>query len=107
MGLMIKEIIILFMYTIGINLLLVGFANLGSSISCPDIYNANLNTTFNTSEISSGVTSNPISMTNMVRTIIQLVTNSCSGIPYVLVLLFEVPIIIGFAYIIRGFIGAT
>jgi len=107
MGLMIKEIIILFIYMIGINFVLVGFANLGSGISCPDLYQVSLNTSYNASEISSGVTSNPISMTNMVRTVIQLVTNSCIGIPYVLVLLFEVPILIGFAYIIRGFIGAT
>lgn len=90
-----------------INFILTGFASFNSGISCPNIYSNAISTSYNQSEINTGVSSNPISLVNMLVTVVNLVTNQCEGIPYILVLICEVPILIGFAYIVRGFIGAT
>lgn len=107
MGLMIKEILILFIYTICINLVLTGFANLNSGISCPNVYSYSSSVSLNETEFETGVSSNPITLTNTVITTINLITNQCEGIPYILVLIFELPVLIGFLYIARSFIGAT
>lgn len=101
MSLMVKEILILLIYSIGINLVLLGFANLGSGTLCSNLYGSTYNTTYNISD------TNNVQLGKNSASIIDLALGRCSGIPQFLVLLFELPIIVGLLYLIRGFIGAT
>lgn len=108
MGLMVKEIIIVTIYTIGINLILSSLSTSVGGVSCPNVYDlSNQDVSLNETELQSGISSNPVTMISSVVTIFNLITNQCTGIPYILVLICELPILIGILYIVRGFIGAT
>jgi len=115
MGLDIKAIIVLFVYGISINLILANLAYTFTSITCPieyygsNEYDPSFNSTssFNSTDLPDQITSNPLNLVNMVITVVNLVTDSCTGIPYILIMIFEIPIFIAFAYVVRGFIGAT
>lgn len=101
MSLMVKEIIILLMYAIGINLVLLGFANLGSGNICANLYQPTYNKTYNSSDTSNA------ELGRNSASIIDLALGRCDGLPQFIVLIFELPIIVGLLYLIRGFIGAT
>jgi len=92
-----KGMIVLVAYAIGINLVLVSFANLNIGISCPELiesYN------FTSSTNSTELTSNSAS-------ILDIALNRCSGVPSWIFWVLELPVILGLLYIIRAFIGAT
>jgi len=101
MSLNINQIIILLVYSIGINLVLVSFANMGIGIECNSLDNYQFNQTYNLTE------ENNSEIKQSSASIIDLALGRCNGIPYWLFLIFELPIIVGLLYIIRGFVGAT
>ena len=92
--------VVLIIYSISINLILLQFANMGIGISCENLqqsYNTSYNETdFDSSELKQSSAS-----------IVDLALGRCQGLPYWLVLVFELPIIVGLLYIIRGFFGVT
>jgi hypothetical protein len=92
-----KGLIVLVAYAIGINLLLVSFANLNVGVSCPNLSKfVNATATVNQSEITYNSAS-----------IIDIALNRCSGLPSWIFWVMEVPVILGLLYIVRAFIGAT
>jgi hypothetical protein len=99
------DVIFLIAYAIGINLLLISFANLSIGISCGNLQ-TKYNSTFAVNESdttgivsSSGVTG--------IRLITSWALGRCSGLPSWIVWLFEIPVVIGLLYVVRSFIGAT
>lgn len=101
MSLQIKEIIILLMYAIGINLVLVQFANMGTGIVCNPLYDSSYNSTYNLTDTGN------TQIKQSSASIVDLALGRCDGLPAILVWVFELPIIVGLLYIVRGFIGAT
>ena len=101
MSLNINQIIVLLVYSFGINLVLVSFANMGIGIECNSLDNYQFNQTYNLTE------ENNSEIKQSSASIIDLALGRCNGIPYWLFLIFELPIIVGLLYIIRGFVGAT
>lgn len=101
MSLNIKHMIILLVYAIGINLVLISFANMGIGINCSNIEDMDYNQTYNLTE------DNNTDIKQSSASIVDLALGRCEGIPYWLFMIFELPIIVGLLYIIRGFIGAT
>jgi hypothetical protein len=92
-----KGLMVLVAYAIGINLLLVSFANLNVGVSCPSLSKF-ANTT---------ATTNQTELTYNSASIIDIALNRCSGVPSWIFWIFEVPVILGLLYIIRAYIGAT
>ena len=107
MSLNINQIIVLLVYSFGINLVLVSFANMGIGIECNSLDNYQFNQTYNQTELEQGINSNPITLINSVRIMVDLALGRCDGIPYWLFLVLELPIIVGLLYVLRGFVGAT
>lgn len=97
MTMSLKGMIVLVAYAIGINLVLISFANLNIGISCPELVESyNATGSLNATELSSSSAS-----------IIDIALNRCSGVPSWLFWVLELPVILGLLYIIRAFIGAT
>lgn len=84
-----REIIILLMVTLGINYALVQLASLGIGITCP-----NLQTTYGiyNENITSG--NHSYSENFGFRDIINMATGRCENLPFVLVLLIELPLLV-------------
>lgn len=102
MSLDIKSTILTVAYAIGINLILVSFANWGIGFSCENVqYQQQQLTDSNYTDI------NDPSSVEFRASVWDIIFNRCEDLPTVVWLIFEVPILIGVAYIIRGFIGAT
>jgi len=91
MGISVTAIVILLMYSIGINVILLELAKVGVGVNCP-----NLSTSYNTTNQSWGW-----------GDITDLALGRCEGLPFVLVALLELPVIAGLFYVIRAFAGAT
>jgi len=100
MGLEIKSLVVIISYAIISNLILLSIANLNVGLSCPDlIINPTISGLNYTSDVGTA--------TEFRANVIDIATNRCSGIPAWLYWAFEVPVLIGLLYVVRGFIGAT
>jgi len=101
MSLDIRAVIVTIAYAIGINLILLSIANLGIGLECGSAEEFAYNETWNYTDLD-----DPSSV-EFRANVWNIVFNRCEGLPTILWLLFEVPILVGIGYIIRGFIGAT
>lgn len=103
MSMRIKEIIIVLVYALGMNMLLLSFANMGIGIDCSNLQEeyTHYNQTYNLTD------SENQELKTSSASIIDLALGRCEGMPYWLFIILELPIIVGLLYIIRGFIGAT
>lgn len=81
-----------------INFLLVSFASLGVGITCPD-----LSTDYGTADY----TYANQTVTLGADDIIDLALGRCDGLPFWLVLIIELPLIVGLFFYLRKFVGFT
>lgn len=98
---MTKEMIVILIYSIGVNLALFALANSGIPFNCDNPMMSVYNTTYN----SSALTYEQFGRSH--TTIIDLAFPKCNGLPTWIIYIAELPVIIGLLYIIRQFIGAT
>lgn len=98
MGVPIKEIIITVSVSLALNFFLLMYANATGSINCP-VYKFDYETeslTLQNQTVDLGY-----------KDIVRMSMGQCSGIPLILIWIFELPLLVGLFYIIRAFVGAT
>lgn len=100
MGLSIKAIIVVIGYAIISNFVIVQIANLNIGVNCPQVV-----AEYSASDLN--YTSDDGGAVTFRANVIDVATNRCSGLPGWVYWAFEVPVLIGLLYIVRGFIGAT
>ncbi|OGY23297.1 MAG: hypothetical protein A2172_03775 [Candidatus Woykebacteria bacterium RBG_13_40_15] len=98
----ISEIVILLAVAFGLNYMLLSFAQLGIGIQCP-----NLQSTYGTINETYEVGNTTYTQRFGYRDIVNLAIGRCAGLPISLVILLELPLLVGLFYILRMFIGAT
>lgn len=102
MGVDINQIVILLAVAIGSNLLLWAWATESGTIVCPD-----MNTEYTTENLNYDVGNQSHSIDIGIDDIGSLATGRCDGLPFWVVLIFELPLLAGLFYIARAFVGAT
>ena len=100
MALNIREIVVLLIYALSINLVLLGLANLGTGLNCGEL-ETSYSTSYNLTD------EDNLDLKYSSANIIDLALGRCEGLPVWLFWVFELPIIVGLLYIIRGFVGLT
>jgi len=102
MALSIRELTIFLVYAIGINIIFASLSNLGV-LECSNVSESFLqNDTYAVQNITDDVDTK-----TSANNFISLILNRCDGFPAWIYWMFQVPLIIGLLYIIRGFIGVT
>lgn len=101
MAMDIRIVIFTIAYAIISNIFLVEYANMGIGIECQNVNAVSFNDTFNYTDESDS------NLANVRANAFDLALGRCEGLPWWIYWIFEIPFIIGIAYIIRGFIGAT
>ena len=91
MGISVQAIVILIMYAVAINIILLELARIGIGINCPSMSSA-----YNTTNRSLGFSE-----------ITDLALGRCDGLPFILIVILELPVIAGLIYIVRAYIGGT
>lgn len=102
MGVDVNQIIMWVVIAIGSNLLLWAWAIESGTLTCP-----NMDTTYETEELAYDVGNQTHSDELGYKDIFDIALGRCDGMPFWVVLLFEIPLIVGGFYILRAFIGAT
>lgn len=103
MTLDLKALIIVVLYAVISNLILVSMADSSNDIVCYNFERQEYDTSFNTSENYTADSTTGDSGAN----ILKLMLNRCSGFPYWIFLVTQIPTILGVLYLLRAFIGFT
>jgi hypothetical protein len=102
MGVDINQIIMWTVIALGSNLLLWLWATQSQTVVCPP-----LDFSYEEENLTYDIGSQSHSAEVGYKDIISLAIGRCDGLPFWLIIIFEIPLIIGGFYIARAFIGAT